>query len=101
MLIAFGIFGIINGFCLYSSNYYEELISKKDVVLSKKIVGKMKPESHLVGCTYAYSLFVIIFVIATMIGSFGYIDTIGYGNEQANFATRVCSLFSFVDLMAN
>lgn len=103
IFVAFGIFGIINGFCLYSSNYYEDLIANKDIVFSKKLVNKMKPNSHLIGCGYSYILFCLIFIVATLIGSLGYIDTNDYSDPTTGvgYTAHLSCLYSFVDLMAN
>ncbi len=100
-IVAIGIWGIINGFALYSTNYYEELIDKNEVIFSNKIRDKMTSNSHFVGCSYSYCIFFVMFLLCTLVGSLAYIDTNQYADLLAGLDLHVCSLYSFVDLMAN
>lgn len=101
MIVGFGIFGIINGFCLYSSNFYEDLVANNDIVFSNVFKKKMKLNSHLVGCSYSVVLFLIMFWVCTLVGALGYIDTNGYMASQTKFNEHTARMYSFVDLMAN
>ncbi len=101
LIVAIGIWGIINGFALYSTNYYEELIDKNEVIFSNKIRNKMTSNSHLVGCLYSYCMFFTMFLLCTLVGSLCYIDTNAYQASNIGLNVHVCKLYSFVDLMAN
>lgn len=101
MIVAFGIFGIINGFCLYSSNFYEDLVANNDIVLAKFFQKKLNPNTHTIGCLYSFVLFFVLFWVCTLIGGLGYIDTNSYGSLLIGYTPATCKLYSFVDLMAN
>jgi len=102
VLIAFGVLGIINGFAIYNSRYYEDLIREHQLPFYDKLENKLNPNKPIVGTIYGYGLFLTMFIICTIVGVFGYTDTNGYA-YTSYFATysNICSLYSFVDLMAN
>ncbi len=99
--VAFGIFGIINGFCLYSSNFYEDLVANNDIIFARFFNKKLKPNSHVIGCLYSFTLFFVLFWVCTLIGSLGYIDTNNYFGLGIGYTPATSKLYSFVDLMAN
>ncbi len=122
MLIAVGIFGVINGFAMYNPLYYQDLIKGGELPFSDKLKGKIATQKHnWVGLIYAGVITLVFFVIFTLVGALGYADTVGYGTttmvpflaksvdpatlpvgyELGGTIGSCNSLYSFCDLMAN
>lgn len=117
ILIAFGIFGIINGFSLYTTRYYEYLIDEKEIYCPIKYQTKTNPNNPKVGLLYSLIICAPIFLIIILVGAFGYCDASGYGltkmihidgnpahnlgydlNSNQHYLDR---LYSFTDVLAN
>ena len=116
ILIAFGILGIVNAFAMYNPRFYEELIHDNELPFSKKYQNKLNPHKPMVGVIYSGIIAATVFIIFTIIGSYGYLDANGYGTtEMYNIAgaqlanngyginnnNEINKLYSFVDLVGN
>jgi hypothetical protein len=91
------VLGIINGFAIYNSRFYEDLIKTNEILLWHKFYHKAHANSRPVaGTIYSYILSSIFFVVFTAIGIF-YLNS-GHNEVDSGY---VQGLYSFVDLVAN
>lgn len=114
LIIGIGIFGIINSFAIYNPRYYEDLIKINDLPFSKSLKNKLNSNKPIIGLLYSSVITIVFFIVLTIIGLFGYTDTMGYRNTEmvsiiGNISkgydsltgNHLSSLYSFCDLMAN
>lgn len=119
ILIAIGIFGIINGLAIYNPLFYQELIKEGDLPFSDRLKSKVASQkNNKIGLIYAGAITIVFFILFTLIGALAYKDANGYGAVKMTpiiwdgTSTRaegydstgigyVNSLYSFVDLVAN
>lgn len=101
IMIAFGILGIINGFALFSSKLYGDLISLNEIWLSHFFKYKITNKNNFSGCLYCFFLTFISFVVFSFIGAYAFIDTSKYGDAGYGIQKELCQLYSLVDLLAN
>ncbi|MGL5438488.1 MAG: APC family permease [Metamycoplasmataceae bacterium] len=98
ILIAIGILGIINGFSMWTPRFLEDLIREHELPLKEKYRKILNPNRPIVGVIYTLGISIPLVILFILIGSFGYIDTAGYGPSYGN---KMGALYSFADLMAN
>lgn len=96
LTIAIGILGIINGFSMWSPRFVEDLIRERELPFSDKLCNKTNPNSPKVGIIYCAIITLPIFIIFSLIGALGYINTNGYNYGHDSLG----KLYSFCDLMA-
>lgn len=113
IMIAFGVFGIINGFSLYTTRFYEYLINEKEIYCPEKYQSKTNPNSPKVGLVYALIICIPTFVVISLIGAYGYCDASGYastvmvhisGNSPGygyDVTHHLDNLYSLTDVLAN
>ncbi|MGL4183649.1 MAG: APC family permease [Metamycoplasmataceae bacterium] len=98
ILIAIGILGIINGFSMWTPRFLEDLIRERELPLKEKYRKILNPNRPVIGILYTLAISIPLIILFVLIGSFGYIDTVGYGPSYGN---KMGALYSFADLMAN
>ncbi len=118
VLIAIGIFGIINGFAVYNPRFYEDLIKDYQLPFSKKLRAKIDPNRPTIGMAYSGVLCLFFFIVLTLIGALAYADASNHAIEKMTTLSGVIvqgynlggftsgigdlnSLYSFCDLMGN
>jgi ABC-type glycerol-3-phosphate transport system permease component len=97
-LIAIGILSVINGTVTTSVKIYEDLITGKEIILSRKFtdIQNRFGERPLSGVLYGFILTFIFFVLCTLIGVF-FSNLGGY----QGFDTQTAGIFSFNDIVSN
>lgn len=114
LFIAFGVLGIVNGFSLMTTRYYEYLVQNNEIWCPDKYKSKCNASHPVVGCIYALIICGSVFIVFTFIGSFAFSDTghyaktvmvnvnnkkTGYGYDSSG--TNLCGLYSMCDILAN
>lgn len=116
LLIAVGVLGIVNGFSLMTTRFYEYLIKNNEIYCPEKYKSKLNSSKPLVGCIYAIIICGTLFIVFTLIGAFAFSDTghykdtamysvnsgvdpVGHGYDVSG--NHLCSLYSLCDIMAN
>ncbi|GHU32968.1 hypothetical protein FACS1894166_07380 [Bacilli bacterium] len=101
LMIAFGIFGILNGYAMYTGKFYEDLVIKNQIPFSDKFQNKTNIHRPFVGLIYAFILIFFYFVFNTCIGLFYLhnhydpdVGKVGWGAHQGG-------IFQFNDLIGN
>jgi ABC-type uncharacterized transport system permease subunit len=67
-MIAFGIFGILNGYAMYTGKFYEDLVIKHEIPFSHKYQNKTNIHRPITGLIYAFILITFYFLFNTSIG---------------------------------
>lgn len=98
VLIAVGILGILNGFGMWGARFTEDLIKEDELPFSHKFKNKLNSTNPKIGILYSLAITLPIFIIFTLIGIYGYIDT---GVYTDTYGTGMEKLLPFADLMAN
>lgn len=98
--IAIGILGIINGFALYSSRYYTNLVLNNEILFASKLKKYLKQDSVWVGVIIGLVISGAFTIIFGLIGSFAFIN-IGHYSRGMYGNAHVCDLYSFCDLIGN
>lgn len=96
LTIAIGILGIINGFSMWSPRFIEELIQEKELLFWSKLVGRVNNARPIIGVVYSTIITVPIFIIFSIIGALGYINSYGIDYSTVSLG----KLYTFCDLMA-
>ncbi|MGL5246507.1 MAG: APC family permease [Mycoplasmoidaceae bacterium] len=99
ILIAIGILGIINGFSLWAPRFIEDLIQENELPFSSKYVNKLNANRPVVGIKYTLAASIPIVILFSIIGSLGFEDTVGYGEDL--YGSKMGALYSFCDIVAN
>lgn len=98
VLIAVGILGILNGFGMWGARFTEDLIKEGELPFSHKFKNKLNSTNPKIGILYSLAITLPIFIIFTLIGIYGYIDTGAYTDT---YGAGMEKLLPFADLMAN
>ncbi|PAF54845.1 APC family permease [Mycoplasmopsis agassizii] len=97
IIIATSIMGILNSFSVWSPRYLEELIAHGEIPFSAKLRKTLNSDKPWTGVKYSLVLVIPFFIIFTLIGALGYINT--YSNR--GYDEAMAKLYSFADLIAN
>ncbi|MBD5423100.1 MAG: APC family permease [Mycoplasma sp.] len=98
IMISIGVFGIINGFSMWTPRFIEDLIKEGELPFSIKYKNKLNEHRPIVGIMYAYCISIPIVIIFSLIGSLAYIDV---GNYGIDYGKGMGELISFADLMSS
>lgn len=99
IFIAIGILGILNGFAIYSSRYYTDLVINNEIPFAKKLKKYVKNDSVWVGVIIGLVLTIGFVIIFGLIGSFAFINSGHYSSSYGNHS--VCQLYSLCDVIGN
>lgn len=97
ILIGVGVLSIINGFGLWSPRFYENLIKSNELPFSVKWINKLNDNRPVVGILYNLVLTIPVIIVFCIIGSFGYVNSMGY--DSAILGENLSRMYSFGDLM--
>lgn len=115
IMIAIGVFGIVNGFAIYNPLFYQDLIKEGELPFAHKLKSKvLSNKNNSIGLIYAGVITLVFFVLFTLIGALAYRDVNNYSQTtmtamdgvkslgyDVNELGPTNSLYSFVDLVAN
>ena len=97
IIIAFGVFGIVNCDAVWAPRFIEDLIRTDDLFnWGKKYKHKLNPDRPVVGVWINYSIFVPICILFACIGALGYIP-----GDIPNYPPAVQQLYAFCDLSSS
>lgn len=99
IFIAIGILGIINGFAIYSSRYYTDLVINNEIPFANKLKKYVKQDSVRIGVIIGLALTASFIVIFGLIGSFAFINLSHYATNYGD--SHVRQLYSLCDIIGN
>ena len=111
-IVALSVLSIINSMALWTPRFYELLVKDNELWVPEKYRHHISYHRPVIGVIYTLVVCLIIFVVFTPIGAFGYIDVNGYSGTDMISITNsfvgygygdnnINTLYSFVDLMGN
>lgn len=110
IMIAIGVFGILNAFTLWAPRYLENLLSKGELPFWKRFIGKLNVTKPWIGVKYILALTIPIVILFSIIGVLAYAQ-IGpegqywYYKDGVKFfvygSEGMTKLIVFSDLMSN
>ncbi len=99
IFIAFGVFGIVNSYAIWTPRFMESLILDDEFFeFFAKYKHKVNLERPVLGIKISLILTIPIVVIFTVIGALGYLNIGGFDNS---IAPEVAKLYSFADLSSS
>ncbi len=105
VLVAIGIFGILNAYSLMAPRVYEDAIANDQMPLMSRYKGKLNSHRPVVGTFTYFAIYIPFFVLFSLIGALAYFDLGHYGG-QGGFTfigndSHVAGLYSIIDLISN
>ena len=97
ILIGVGVLSILNGFGLWSSRFYEDLIKANELPFSTKFINKLNQHRPRVGIAYSLVITLPIIFIFCTIGGLAYVNSGDY--DSVVFGANLTRMYSFGDLM--
>ncbi len=99
IFIAFGVFGIVNSYAMWTPRFMEALILDDEFFeFFSRYKNKINLERPVIGVNISLALSIPIVIIFTLVGALGYLNVGGFDNSVN---AKVANLYSFADLSSS
>jgi hypothetical protein len=97
--ITFAVFGVINGFAIYGSDFIRDLIKRDEAPFARHYKSVFGSESRVGIMLYTLTLYLTSFVIFTLVGCFYFSNGPYEGADY--YGASIIKLYNFCDLISN
>ena len=116
ILISIGIIGILNGYTMWTSRLYQELINSREVPFAKKLMKlRNKDNKQIGGVIYSFVYIFVLLLILSLIAALAYhvqnkpliSNVVDYDYELNKYVTsgyvtsQINGMYAFADMISN